>query len=81
MAEIQAVLNFRPLTYVYEDLDPGFTLTPGHFLATNRKLGLCNSSDADYHYDEDYQLNQDSVTKLIKMWKRGQKQLYLFWKM
>ena len=24
--------------YVYEDLDSGFTLTPGHFLATNRNL-------------------------------------------
>ena len=50
-------------------------------MATNRKLGLCNSSDADYHYDEDYQPNKDSVTKLIDLWKKGQKQLDMFWNM
>ena len=81
LTEIEAVLNSRPLTYVYEDLDSGFTLTPGHFLVTNRKHGLCNSSNADYHCDEDFQPNKDSVTKLIEMWKKGQKQLDLFWKM
>ena len=81
LTEIEESLNSRPLTYVYEDLDSGFTLTPGHFLATNRKLGLCNSSNADYHCDEDFQPNKDSVTKLIEMWKKGQKQLDLFWKM
>ena len=80
MTEIEAVLNSRPLTYVYEDLDSGFTLTPGHFLATNRKLGLFNSSDADYHCDEDFQPSKDSATKLIEIWKKGQKQVDLFWK-
>ena len=81
LTEIEAVLNSRSLKYVYEDLDFGFTLTPGHFLATSRKLGLCNSSNADYHCDEDFQPNKDSVTELIEMWKKGQKQLDLFWKM
>ena len=65
LTEIEAVLNSRPLTYVYKDLDSGFTLTPGHFLVTNRKLGLCNSSDTDYHCDEDFQPSKDSATKLI----------------
>ena len=54
LAEIEAVLNSRPLRFIYKDLDSGFTLTPGQFLVTNRKLALCNSSDAEYHYDEDY---------------------------
>ena len=80
LAEIEAVLNSRPLTYVYEDLDSGFTLTPGHFLATNRKLGLCNSSDADYLYDEDYQPNKDSATKLIETWKKDRNSLTCFGK-
>jgi len=77
LAEIEAVLNSRPLTYVYEDLDSGFTLTLGHFLATNRKLGLCNLSDVDSHFDEDFQPSKDSATKLIKIWKKGQ--IDLFW--
>ena len=80
LTEIEAVLNSRPLTYVYKDLESGFTLTPGHFLATNIKLGLCNSSDTDYHCDEDFQPSKDSATKLIEIWKKGQKQVGLFWK-
>ena len=55
----------RPLTYVQEDLDSGFILTPGHFLATKSKLGLGNSSNADCHCDEDYQHIMDFATKLI----------------
>ena len=31
LAEIEAVLNSRPLTYVYEDFESGFVLTPSHF--------------------------------------------------
>jgi len=78
LTEIEAVLNSRPLTYVYE-VYCSFTLTPGHFLAANRKLGLCNSSEVDSHFDEDFQPNKDSATKLITIWKKGQKQLDLFW--
>ena len=54
LTEIEAILNTRPLTYVYEDLESGFTLTPAHFLVANRKLGLplgdddYNSSDGDF---------------------------------
>ena len=32
LTEIEAVLNSRPLTYVYEEFNLGFTLTPSHFL-------------------------------------------------
>ena len=71
MTEIEAGLNSRPLTYVYEDVASGFTLTPSHFLATNQKLGLCNTGDVDYHEDEDFLPSVDSATKLIELWKKG----------
>ena len=73
LTEIEAVLNSRPLTYFYEDLYSGFTLTPGHFLATNRKFGLFNSGDTDYHCDEDFQPSKDSATMLTEIWKKRTK--------
>ena len=35
LAEIEAVPNSRPLTFVFEDFESGFTLTPAHFLVAN----------------------------------------------
>ena len=40
LTEIEAILNSRPLTYVYEEFESGFVLTPSCFLVMNRKLGL-----------------------------------------
>ena len=40
LTEIEAVLNSRPLTYVYKDLDSGFISTRSHFLVSNRKIVL-----------------------------------------
>ena len=48
LAEIEAILNSKPLTFVYKDIESGFTLTPVHFLVTNQKLGLHNTGDIDY---------------------------------
>jgi len=47
---------------------------------TNLKLDLCNRGDADYHEDENFIPSVDSATKLIELWKKGQKHLDLFWK-
>ena len=81
LTEIEAVLNSRPLTYVYEDLRSGFVLTPSHFLVSNRKLGLSTTDNVDYPKDEDFQPNsKDSATKLLESWKKGQQHLDSFWK-
>jgi len=79
LAEIEAVLNSRPLTYVYEDFQSGFTLTPSHFLVTNRKLGLPSTEDG-YGADEEYQPKRNTATQLLTAWKKGQKYLDLLWK-
>ena len=77
--EIEATLNSRPLTYVYEEFVSGFTLTPSHFQVTNRKLGLPTAED-NYFKDTDYYPNRDSITQLLESWKKSQKNLDVFWK-
>ena len=73
LAEIEAILNSRPLTYIYEEIESGFTFSPTHFLV---KLGLHNTGDADCH--EDFQPNMYSASKLVELWKKGKKRLELF---
>ena len=80
IAEIEAVLNSRPLTYVYGDLKSGFVLTPSHFLASNRKLGISPFGDGNDHSDPEFQVVKNSATKLIEHWKKGPKHLDIFWK-
>ena len=31
ITEVEGIVNTRPLTYVYDEFDSGFTLTPAHF--------------------------------------------------
>ena len=45
----------------------------------NRKLGL-PAIDDEYFKDADYQPDKSSRTKLLEVWKKGQKLLNLFWK-
>ena len=63
IAEIEAVLNSRPLTYVYGDLKSGFVLTPSHFLASNRKLGISPFGDGNDHSDPEFQVVKNTGRK------------------
>ena len=67
LTEIEAVLNTRPLAYVYEEFNSGFTLTPSHFLNGYQKLCLCPSGDSDYCDDSNFQISKDSITKLLDL--------------
>jgi len=73
LTEVEAVINTRPLTYVYEDFQSGFTLTPAHFLTENLRPMVILDSEIEYTPTE------DSITALMNNWKRGQKQLNMFW--
>jgi len=33
LVEVEAIINTRPLTYVYSEFSSGFTLTPAHFFS------------------------------------------------
>ena len=51
ITEVEAIINTRPLTYVYDFLS-GFTLTPAHFLTANLDtvipFNIDDCEDVDY---------------------------------
>ena len=59
LAEVEAVVNTRPLTYVYDDFSSGFTLTPAHFLNRNLRPFPLMDSEVDYCPTD------DSVSSLL----------------
>lgn len=78
LAEIEAVLNSRPLSYVSsEDIDE--PITPSHLIVGRRLLSLPDHLDHMYVLDDDeYTLDSNHVTRLMKhlnnvlnhFWKR-----------
>ena len=72
IAEIEAILNSRPLTYVDADINSGCALTPSHFFSLNQKTGCPPVNIEDINLI-------DSSTKLIEAWKKGQNRLDNFW--
>ena len=75
LSEVEAVLNTRPLTYVYEDFQSGFVLTPAHFEFLMANLKLMPAMETEIEFCP----SRDSVTTLLNHWKKGQKQLNTFW--
>ena len=72
LAEVEAIINTHPLTYICGDFPSGFTLTPAHFFV--REFG--NNTTL---WDTNYQPKKDSATELADYWKKNQKQLEKFW--
>ena len=70
MAEIEAVTNTQPLTHVCDHFEFGFILTPAHLLTVNLPI-----MDTEL----DYCVTKDSASDLLNHWKKGQKQLNIFW--
>jgi len=75
LSEVEAVINTRLLTYVYKEFESGFSLTPTHFLSSNLRCFPLMDDEIDY-CPSDY-----SMTTLLNIWKKGQKQLNSFWDM
>ena len=78
--EVEAILNTRPLTYICEDLDSSFVLTPAHFLIGGCNNAILFSTDDNDDVDTDYFPKLDSTQELLNYWKKNQKQLQLFWR-
>jgi len=78
LSEVEAIVNTRPLTYIYEDFNSKFVLTPSHFLlgGYNNAIPFNTQDDVD---DDDYVPSLNSPQSLLQYWKKNQKQLQLFW--
>ena len=53
LTEVEAVVNTHPLTYVYDEFDSGFTLTPIHFLMSGFAPLMIANIDEKEVDDED----------------------------
>ena len=78
LKEVEATINARPLAYIGDDLESNITLTPRHFLSLNPYTGIPETENDQY--DPDYSPYESSPTRLLQIWKKGQKLLNAFWK-
>ena len=64
--------------YVSDDMNSTITLTPRHFLSLNPHIGI---PELEYNEnDSDYKPYDSTAELLLKIWKKGQKLLDVFWK-
>ena len=77
LTEVEAVINTRPLVYVGEELNNEVTITPSHFLSTNRKTGTPIIENEYEWNDPNYVPNDPtSAEALLNTWKKDRE----FWK-
>ena len=76
LTEVEAIINTRPLTYVHEDFQSSFVLTPSHFLTGSYN----NVIPFDTDDSDEYIPKLDSAQELLVYWRNNRKQLQMFWK-
>ena len=79
LIEVEAVLNSRPLTYPYVDINDASPLTPSHFLCGHRLLALPDTRVSVQESDPDYILPDVSTKELTKRAKYHEKTIQAFW--
>ena len=78
LTEIKVILNGRPLTYPYTDINDRPPLTPGNFLCGRRQINLPETCDDKE--DSEYSPHPESTEDLSERDKHRQKMLQSFWK-
>lgn len=78
LVEVEAVVNTRPLTFVYDEIDSPVVLTPAHFMGGGDEKILQASMDDPT--DDDFEHGKASTNNLLRQWKRDQMTLDKFWK-
>ena len=70
VAEAEAVVNSRPLTYLYEKLEDCKVIRPADFINPGVKFGTPMLEEN--HDDIEFVPNENSRQKLLKFWRRSQ---------
>ena len=79
LIEVEAVLNSRPLTYPYVDINDASPLTPSHFLCGHRLLTLPDTRVSVKKSDPDYIPTDVSIKELTKRAKYHEIVIQAFW--
>jgi len=79
IAEVEAVVNNRPLTYVEKDIESP-VLTPNHFL---RVVYPAIAVSFDEQPDQQCRKPEETITRrtVVKLWKEAEVRLNHFWKL
>ena len=78
LAEVESVVNSRPLVYIDNDINSSIVITPSSFLSLSHRHFV---PDYMTETDTDFQVTQKSNTaqQILERWKTGQKYLNQFW--
>ena len=79
LIEVEAVLNSRPLTYPYVDINDASPLTPSNFLSGHRLLTLPDTRVSVKESDPDYIPTDISTKELTKRAKYHEIMIQAFW--
>ena len=79
LTEVEAVLNSRPLTYPYTDINDASPLTPSHFLCGYRLLTLPDTNAKENEADPDYIPSEMSTKALTKRAQYQKTLINAFW--
>ena len=79
LIEVEAVLNSRPLTYPYVDINDASPLTPSNFLCGHRLLTLPDTRVSVKESDPDYIPTDISTKELTKRAKYHEIMIQAFW--
>ena len=81
ITEVEAVINSRPLVYVGDDFQNGYSISPADFLLINRPTGYPTIEDLGDDSEYARITPSNSASSILQNWKKGQRHLKQFWKL
>ena len=82
ITEVEAVINSRPVTYVYNELEEGSPLTPAHLLCGKRLISIPDVPKRNEVDDPDFVPNatKKELSRRLKIRNRNMKTFWSCWR-